>query len=115
MTQLVYLIIYSRVLFNIAVCRWDISLRLIIIVIADKIFNGIMRKKLLEFRAELCRKYFVVRKNKRRAVHSCNDICHRKRLAGACNAEQSLLLHSAVQTVNELIYRLRLIARRLVG
>lgn len=63
MAQFVDFIVYSAVLFNISISRRNICLRLIIVVIAYKVFNSVFGKKLLEFRAELCGKRFIVGEN----------------------------------------------------
>ena len=46
--QLVYLVVYRAVLFNIGIGRRDIRLRLIIVIIGDKVFNGVFGEKFLQ-------------------------------------------------------------------
>ena len=60
MAQLVYFVVYCRVLFNIGVAAGYIRLGLVVIVIADKILNRVFREKFAELRAQLCGKGFVV-------------------------------------------------------
>ena len=58
--QLVYLVIDSRILFDISICGGYICLRLIIIIVGHKILNGVVRKKLSELTAKLGCKSFVM-------------------------------------------------------
>jgi len=51
------------VLFYICVRFRQICFRLVIIIIADEIFDGVRREKLRKFTKELCGKGFVVRNN----------------------------------------------------
>ena len=61
MAEFIDLIIDGGILFDIRIGCGDIRLWLIIIVIGDKIFNRIFRKKLPELRAQLCSERLVVR------------------------------------------------------
>ena len=116
MSELVYLIIYGGVLLDVAVRARDVSLRLVVVVVGYKVFNGIFREKLAEFRAELRRKYLVVGKDYGRLVHLGNDIRHSEGLAGPRYSEEYLFLFALFQPFHELFYRLGLIAcRRILG
>ena len=110
----IYLIVYRRIFFYIHVLAGYIRLGLVIIIIADEILHGVIREKLAKLGAELRRKYLIVREDERRAVYSGDNVCHSKRLARACYAEQGLLFHAAVYALYQLIYRLRLVARGLI-
>ena len=114
MSQLIDFIIYCRILFDIGIGCRNVSLGLIIVVIGYEIFNRIFRKKLLKLRAQLRCKGFIMGKHKRRTVELCNNICHCKGLARACNAEQGLFVIALVNSVNKLFYCSRLVARRLI-
>ena len=92
----------------------DIRLRLIIVVIGDKILDGIFREILTELGAKLCCKGLIVSQNEGRAVYSLYNTCHGKGLTGAGNAEQHLLVDAVFDAVYKLIYSLRLISHRFV-
>src|SRR3989344_4326523 len=78
MPQFINFIIYKSFFTYISVCGWNIRFGLIIIVVRDKIIYGIVRKKLAEFIAKLCRKGFIMRDNQSRLLNFLNNICDRK-------------------------------------
>ena len=53
--QALNFVVDGRVLFNICVRVRDVRLGLIVVVVGDKILDGVLREKLAEFRAELRR------------------------------------------------------------
>ena len=114
MAQLVDFVIYCGVFFNIGVGGRNICLGLIIIIVRNEVFDGVFGEEFSEFRAELRRQSFVVCKHKSRSVNPLDNICHGKCFARTRYAEQGLLRKSSVNSVNKLVYGLRLIARRLV-
>ena len=63
MTELVDFVINRRILFNISVCRSDISFWLIIIIVADKILDCGCWEKFAKLAAELRRQGLIVRQN----------------------------------------------------
>ena len=81
MAQALNFVVDGRVLFDIRVRVRDVRLGLIVVVVGDKILDGVLREKFTEFRTELRGKRFVVREHERRAVQLCNDVCHRERFA----------------------------------
>ena len=115
MAQAVDFIIDGGILLNIGVGRGDIRLRLVIIVVGYEIF------------------YRILGKNSRSSVQSCaasvllcastsvgrwvclDDVRHGERLARAGNAHQRLLGQTVADALHQFGYRLRLIARHLVG
>ncbi len=92
----------------------DVRLRLIIVVIRDKILDRVFREKLLELAAQLRRKGLIVRQNKCRPVDAGDDVCHREGLAGAGDAEQHLFVYSVLNACHKAVYRFRLVPRRLI-
>ena len=112
--EFVDLVVDHRVLFDIDILARDIRLGLIIVIVGNKIFDRVIREKLAELGAELRGKRLVVRKHKRRAVDVGDDVRHRKGLARAGDAEQRLLGQPRLDARGQLIYRVRLIAGRLV-
>ena len=61
-------VVDGGILFNIRVRVGDVRLGLIVVVVGDKILDGVFREKFAELRAQLRRERFVVRQHKRRAV-----------------------------------------------
>ena len=110
MAQLIDFVINLAVLFNVGVRSRDIRLRLVIIVVGDKVFHCVFRKKLAKLGTQLRCKRFVVRQYQRRPVGLCDHICHGKRLAGARDAKQRLLLITAGNARNQFFNCLRLVA-----
>ena len=84
--QAVDLIIGRCVLGNIGIRMRDIGLRLVVIVVGDKILHGVVREKLLEFRTKLGRQSFIVGQHQRRPLDLLNDLGHGVGLAGAGDA-----------------------------
>ena len=112
--QLVDFIVNLRVFFYICVARRNICLRLIVIIIAYKIFNGVFGKELLELRAKLRRQNFVVCKHERGLVNARNRICNRKRFSASRNAQKRLPALAALYSAHKALNCLGLIACRLV-
>jgi hypothetical protein len=56
MTHLVYFIIYGRVFFDVGIGGGQIGFRLVIVIIRDEIFNGILWKQFLNSPCSWARK-----------------------------------------------------------
>ncbi len=112
MTEFVNLVVDGTVLLNIGIRRRDIRLRLVVIIIGNKILNRVLGEELLEFFVELCSKGLVVHDNKGRTVQRLDDVCHREGLTGAGNAEESLELVALLESLHKVLYRLWLVAGR---
>ena len=93
----------------------DIRLWLVIIVIADEVFDSVFGEKLLEFTAKLRGKRFIVRQHERRPVDARDHIGHREGFARSGDAKQHLLVQTVFQPRDKLFDRLGLIARGLIG
>ena len=65
--QLIDLIVGRGILGNIGIRGRHIGLRLVIIVVGDKVFHGIFRKKLFKFPVKLGRQRLIVGDDQRRA------------------------------------------------
>ena len=113
MAELIDLVVDRAVLLYVGVGGGNVRLRLIIVVIRDEVFDGVIREELLEFAAKLRGERFVMREDERRAVYARDDVSHREGLAGAGDSEQHLLAEALFDSARELVYRLRLIAGRL--
>ena len=114
MAQLVDLVVDGRVFFNIGIGGRNIRLRLIIVVVGDKVFHRIVGKELLELRAQLRGQGFVVGQDKGGTLDLLNDLSHGKGFAGAGDTEQRLFAIAAFDPLHQLVNRLRLVAGRLV-
>ena len=60
MAKLVNLIIDRAVLLDIGIARRNIGLRLVVIIVGDKIFNRIVRKELLKLAVKLTGQGLIV-------------------------------------------------------
>ena len=86
MAQLVYLVVDLGVFFYICVSGWHIGLRLIIVVVGDKILHCVLGEELLELAVKLRRQRLVVGNDQRGSLHPLNDVGHGEGLAGAGDA-----------------------------
>ena len=108
--QLVDLVVNSRVLFNISVRCGHVSLRLIVVVVGNKILHRIFRKEFPKLAAKLGSQGLVMRQHQSGSVHPLNNIGHGKGFAGAGDPHQGLLLHTVQHAPGQLLNCLRLIA-----
>ncbi len=109
MAHPVNLLVNHRFFFNKGISARHIGFGLVVVVITDKIFNRIMRKKTFHLGIELCRQRFVGREDKGGALQRLNDMRHGKRLARAGDAQQHLINLTRIQPLNQLLDRGRLI------
>ena len=89
-----------------------ICFRLVVVVIAYKVFNGVFRKELLELGAKLGRQRFVVGEHKSRPLQLLDHLGHCIGLARTGHTEQSLLLQPQFNTLCQLLNSLRLVTGR---
>ena len=113
--QAVYLVVDGAVLFDIGIGAGDIGLRLVVVVVGDEIFHGVVREKRAELGAELGGQRLVVGQHQRRAVALGNDVRHREGLAAAGDAQQGLAAVAPLYPLYQLCDGLRLVARGGVG
>ena len=90
--QLINFIIDRRIFRNISVRLWHIRFRLIIIIVGNKILDGILREKFFHFSVQLPRQCLVVGNNQRWLIQCLNDICHRKGLSRTGHTQQRFKL-----------------------
>ena len=109
--QLVYVVVDGRIFFNIGVRGRNIGLRLVVVVIADKIFHGIARKQPPELAVKLGGQSFVGGQHQGRAVTAGNDVGHAKSFAGAGNAQQNLRGNPGLNIVHQGVNGRGLVAR----
>ena len=113
-TELVNLVVDHGVLGDIGVTLGNIGLRLIIVVIGNKIFHRVLGEKLLHLAVELAGQGLVVGDDQRGLVEGLDDIGHGEGLARARHAQQGLKLIALLKALYQLLDRLRLIAGRLI-
>ena len=113
--QAVYLVVDSAVLFDIGIGAGDIGLRLVVVVVGDEIFHGVVREKRAELGAELGGQRLVVGQHQRWAVALGDDVRHREGLAAAGDAQQGLAAVAPLYPLYQLCDGLRLVARGGVG
>ena len=109
MAQLIDLLVDGTVFFNIGIRLRNVRFRLIVIVVGNEVFHGVIREKLAELTAKLRCKRFVVCQNKRGTIQFRNDVRHGERFATARNAEQRLLLMPRADGLHKFFDRRRLI------
>mgnify|MGYP006899716806 CR=1 FL=1 len=99
MAQALDLIVYGAVLFNECIRVRNIGFGLVIVVIGNEIFYGVLREELSELTAQLRCKRLVVCQNERRPVDAGYYVGHRKGLARTGDAKQHLLIKAVLDSV----------------
>src|SRR5450830_2123742 len=100
------------VLRDVQINRGDIRLGLIVVIVADEILDRVLGEEGLELAVQLGGKRLVVAQDKDRAIELLDDIRHRKRLAGAGDADQRLEAVALLDPGDQLGDGLRLVSRR---
>ena len=108
--QPVDLLVDRGVLLDVDVALRDVGLGLVVVVVADEVVDRVVRKELLELAVELGGQRLVVRHDQRRPLHGLDHVGHRERLARAGHAHQHLFLFPGLQTGDQRLNGLRLIA-----
>ena len=111
--QFINLVVDRRILFDVSVRRRNIRLGLVVVIIADKIADIILREERLELTRQLRRQRLVVRDDKRRLLYALNRLGDRVRLARARSAEEHLRLLPVLDARRQVPNRTRLIPHRL--
>ena len=106
------LLVDRGILLDIGVGARDIGFRLVVIVIADEIFDGVVGKETPELAVELCRQRLVGREDQGRALRLLDHLRHREGLARTGHAEQHLGAVVAAHAFDQFGDRLRLVALR---
>ena len=112
--QAVDLVVDGAVFLDIGIRAGDIGLRLVVVVVGDKILHRVFREKRAELGAQLGRQCFVVGQHQRGAVAFCNDVGHGKGLAASGNAQQGLAAVSPLHALHQPRDGLGLIPRGLI-
>ncbi len=103
-------LVHRAFLLDIGVRPRHIGLGLVIVVIADEIFDRIVREEALEFAVELRREDLVRREDQRGALQLVDDLRHGEGLARTGDAEQHLVALAVERRGNEFADRRRLVA-----
>ena len=109
------LVVHARVLVDVRVRLLDVRLGLIVVVVGDEVLDGVVREQLAEFLVELCGEGLVVRDDERRLLEFLDRPGDRVRLPGPRHAEQRLLVHPALEPLDECLDGFGLVAGRLEG
>src|ERR1700689_1309870 len=112
--QLVELIVDGGLFFDVGVARRDVGFRLVVIVIADKILDGVIGKERAKFVEKLGGQSFIVRQDDGGAIDFLDPLRHGECFAGAGDAENDLLAFSVFYSAEELGDGFGLVAARLV-
>ncbi len=95
------LLVDGRFLLDVRVGPRHIGLGLIVIVVGNEVFDGIVGEEALELAVELRRQRLVGRENQGRPVGGGDHLGHGEGLAGAGDAEQHLVALLALHAVDE--------------
>jgi hypothetical protein len=99
----------GAVFLDVEVALGNIGLGLVIIVIADKVFDGILRKELAKFAVKLCRQSFIGRKDDGRAPQAGDHVGHGEGFARPRHPQQGLKYLAFAHTFDQPLDRLRLV------
>jgi len=104
------LLVDGGFLLDIGVGARDVGLGLVVVVIADEIFDRVVREERLELAVELRRERLVGREHQRRPLRRFDHLGHGEGLARAGDAEQDLGAILARDALDDVGDRLRLVA-----
>ncbi len=112
--QLVQLVVDGGFLVDVDVRGGNVRFGLVKIVVADEIFDGILRKESFELVIELCSQSFVVRQHQRGTIGLLDQLRHGEGLARPGYAKKHLVLLASFHAAIELVNRRGLVAARLI-
>ncbi len=113
-THAVDLLVHRRILLDVGVGARDVGFRLVIVVVADEVLDGVVRKEALELAVELGGKRLVRGEDQRGPLRARDHLRHGVGLAGTGDAEQHLRALVRVGSFHQLFDRGRLVPLRLV-
>ena len=102
------------VFFDKGVRSGDVGFRLVVVVVGNEVFDGVVREEFAHFAVKLGSESFVRREDERWALRAGDDVRHGEGFAGTGNAEQGLLGEAVFQSFEELGDGGRLVAGGLV-
>ena len=110
MAQLVELLVDVGVFLYIEVGSRDVGFRLVVVVVADEVLDGVLGEEFLELGRQLRRERLVVGDDDGGALDALYDVRHRERLAAAGDAHERLMRQAVRDAVDDSLHRLRLVA-----
>ena len=113
-SELFDFLVDGEVFLDVGIGRGDVRLRLIVIVVADEVLHEVVGEEFLELAVELSGEGLVVAQNEGGPSSLCDDVGHRKGLAGTGDPEKGLRLGAVVDPFHQFGDGLGLIAGRLV-
>ena len=105
----VYRLVYRAFLLDIGIRPRDIGFGLVIIIIRDKIFDGIVREKILELAVKLRRQDLVGRQDQGRPLQIFDHLGHGEGFSRPSNPEQHLITLVVAHSGDQFPDRSRLI------
>ena len=114
MSKPINLRINRRLLLNIGTSLHDKCLRLIIIIVWDKIMHSIIREKFCKLCSELSCECLVMSNHQCWSLEIRNHICHRIGFSWSCYTEQCLRFITSKKRISEYLDSLRLITSRFI-
>src|SRR5213080_2623443 len=103
-------VIDGGILGDVCICGRDVGFWLIVIVIADEIFDCVVRKEALKFAVELRRQRFVVHDDQSRLLDPSDHVGEGKGFAGTGHAQEDLMRLSSQNAVCQALNGLWLIS-----
>ena len=113
MAHAVDLLVDGGFLLDIGVGARDVGFRLVVVVIGDEILDRVVGEERLELAVELRGQRLVGREDERGALRRLDHLGHGEGLARAGDAEQHLRAVVALDALDQVLDRLRLVALRL--
>ena len=107
------LVVDRRFFLDVRVAGRHVGFRLVVVVVADEVLDGVLREEPAKFLEELRRQRLVVRHHQRRPVHGGDDARHGEGLAGPGDAEQHLVLVAPLQPFDQLGHGAHLVTAEL--
>ena len=115
MAQAVDLVVDRSVLVDVGVCRLDVRLRLVVVVVGDKVLDSVVGEQVAKLLVQLCREGLVVGDDQRRLLDRLNDPRDGVRLTRPRDAEKRLLVDAARVAVNQRLDCVWLVAGGIEG
>ena len=112
--QPVNVLVDDGLLLNVRVGRRDVGLRLIVVVVAHEVFDGVVGEELLELLVELRGERLIVRHHEDGPIHLLDHLRDRERLPRARDAHEDLEPLPLAHAAHKRFDRLRLIPPRLI-
>ncbi len=94
MSHLVYMVIDVGIFLDIGICLWDVGLGLVVVIVTDEVFDGVMGEKVFQFAKQLCSQGLVGGNDQGGFLSTCYDVSHGEGLARPGDTEQDLVSQS---------------------